>query len=159
MKIKKTNALRILDQHHIPYEVFTYDFDDDDPTGKKAKDQKMFDENATFKTLVLKGERKGYLVCCIPTTKEIDLKKLATAFKDKKVEMIAMKDLLSITGYIRGGCSPVGMKKKYPTFFDESCLKFKQIALSAGQRGMSMIVEVEKLINLVEATCADVIKD
>lgn len=158
MKVKKTNALRILDQHHIRYEIFTYDYDEDDVTGKKATQKRPVSNEATFKTLVLKGERNGYLVCCIPTNEEIDLKKLAAHFKDKKVEMIPMKDLLSITGYIRGGCSPVGMKKKFPTIFDESCMNFDTIAISAGQRGMSMILSRAELLDLVEAKCADVIK-
>lgn len=158
MKVKKTNALRILDQHHIDYAIFTYDFDEDDVTGKNSIQERPVPEEATFKTLVLKGERKGHLVCCIPTCYEIDLKKLAIAFGDKKVDMIAMKELLPLTGYIRGGCSPVGMKKKFPTIFDESCLKFETIAISAGQRGMSMIVNREALIQLVDGTCADVIK-
>lgn len=152
MKIKKTNALRILDQHKIHYEVHTYEYDDEDVTGKKYHE---VDEHV-FKTLVLKGERNGYVVCCIPSLKEIDLKQLATVFSDKKVEMIPMKDLLNITGYIRGGCSPIGMKKKFPTIIDESCLGLEKIAVSAGQRGMQVELKTQDLINVVQAKIAHV---
>ena len=154
MKVKKTNALRILDQHKISYEVETYEFDDEDVTGKKYHEVK---EN-TYKTLVLKGEKKGYFVCCIPSAKEIDLKKLAQAFGDKKVEMIPMKDLLQVTGYIRGGCSPIGMKKKFPTIIDESCLSYEKMAVSAGQRGMQVILNTVDLIKITDAMCAFVAK-
>ncbi len=159
MKVKKTNALRILDQHKVKYEIFTYEYDENDVTGKKSMDERPLEVEAIFKTLVLKGERNGYLVCCVPTNEEIDLKKLAIAFKDKKVEMIAMKDLLSITGYIRGGCSPIGMKKKFPTFFHQSCLDFETIAISAGQRGMQVILKTIDLLKVVGGNVADVIKE
>jgi len=159
MKVKKTNALRILDQHKIGYEIFTYEYDEDDVTGKKYRQDEPVEEEAVFKTLVLKGERKGFLVCCVPSLEEIDLKKLAQAFGDKKVEMIAMKDLLSTTGYIRGGCSPIGMKKKYPTIFHETCLSFEKIAVSAGQRGMQVILNPQDLLSVVDGKTADVIKE
>lgn len=158
MKVKKTNALRILDQHKISYDIFTYQYDKDDVTGKNYRIDEPVEEGAVFKTLVLKGERKGYLVCCVPSLEEIDLKKLAQAFGDKKVEMIGMKDLLSTTGYIRGGCSPIGMKKKFPTIFHESCLSYEKIAVSAGQRGMQVILQTKDLISIVEGKVADVIK-
>lgn len=154
MKIKKTNAMRILDQHKIIYDIETYEFDDEDVTGKKYHEVK---EN-TFKTLVLKGDKKGYIVCCIPSIKEIDLKKLAIAIGDKKVEMIPMKDLLQVTGYIRGGCSPIGMKKKFPTIIDESCLKYEKVAVSGGQRGMQVILNTADLMKICDAICKDVCK-
>ena len=154
MKVKKTNAMRILDQHKISYDIETYAFDEDDVTGKKYHEVK---EN-TFKTLVLKGEKKGYMVCCIPSSKEIDLKKLAIAVGDKKVEMIPMKDLLQVTGYIRGGCSPIGMKKKFTTIIDESCRNFTKIAVSAGQRGMQVILNTSDLLEICDAKCGNVIK-
>lgn len=159
MKVKKTNALRILDQHKIQYDIFTYEYDEDDVTGKTYRHDEPVEEGAVFKTLVLKGERNGFLVCCVPSLEEIDLKKLASAFKDKKVEMLPMKDLLGTTGYIRGGCSPIGMKKKFPTFIDESCLNYERIAVSAGQRGMQVILKTEDLIKVVDAKIASVIKD
>lgn len=154
MKIKKTNALRILDQHKIQYEIETYEYDDEDVTGKKYHEVK---EN-TYKTLVLKGEKKGYFVCCVPSLKEIELKKLAQAIGDKKVEMIPMKDLLQVTGYIRGGCSPIGMKKKFPTIIDESCLSYEKIIVSAGQRGMQVILQTSDLLKITDAKCAFVTK-
>ena len=158
MKVKKTNALRILDQHKLSYDIFTYEYDEEDLTGKKYRHDEPVEEEAVFKTLVLKGERKGYLVCCVPSLDEIDLKKLAQAFGDKKVEMLPMKELLPTTGYVRGGCSPIGMKKKFPTIFHESCLNFEKIAVSAGQRGMQVILKTEDLLKVVEASTADVIK-
>ena len=99
----------------------------------------------------MKGERKGYLVCCIPVDEEVDLKKAARAAGDKKVEMIPMKDLLAVTGYIRGGCSPVGMKKKFPTYIEETAILFDTIAVSAGMRGKQVIVNPEALAEYVGA--------
>ena len=112
-----------------------------------------------FKTLVLKGERTGYFVCCIPVDRELDLKKVAKAAGDKKAEMIPMKDLLPVTGYIRGGCSPVGMKKKFPTYFDETAQLFDEIAVSAGKRGEQIVIHPEDLRKLVEGTYADLVRE
>lgn len=132
----KTNVMRLLDAAKIPYEAKEYPVDENDLSGSHAADMLGVDHGSVFKTLVLKGERTGFLVCCIPVDGEVDLKKAAKAAGDKKVEMLPMKDLLATTGYIRGGCSPIGMKKKFPTFIDEAALKYETIAVSAGPEGI-----------------------
>lgn len=151
-KVEKTNAMRLLDAAGIPYEVKNYQVDEDDLSGVHVAEQLNQDPGSVFKTLVLKGEKTGYLVCCIPADEELDLKKAAKAAKDKKVEMIRMKDLLSITGYIRGGCSPIGMKKKFPTYIEETAVLYEEIAVSAGVRGSQILVNPEKLMEYLEAT-------
>jgi Cys-tRNA(Pro)/Cys-tRNA(Cys) deacylase len=109
-----------------------------------------------FKTLVTQGDKQGVVVFCIPVSEELDLKKCAAAAGDKRIEMIHMKQLLGLTGYVRGGCSPVGMKKKYPTIFDETALLYDKIFVSAGQRGLQMEISAQELIDFVDGTCADV---
>ncbi len=158
MKVQKTNALRLLDAHHISYRTQTYEVDDD-LSGVHVTNTLGIDENQCFKTLVLEGDKTGYLVCCIPVNLEIDLKKLAKASGNKKVEMIPMKNLLSVTGYIRGGCSPVGMKKQFPTYIQEDALCFDEIYLSAGRRGLQMIVNPNDIVLLLDAALVDVVKD
>ena len=150
----KTNALRLLEAAGISYELRQYEYDENDPCGSAdpALRERM------FKTLVTRGERRGILVFCIPVDQELDLKKCAAAAGDKRVEMTHVKELLPLTGYMRGGCSPVGMKKKYPTIFDETALLYEQIYVSAGQRGMQMAVDPEALIAFTGAAYADVIK-
>jgi len=157
MKKLKTNALRMLDRAKISYEIKTYDYDEDHLSGEHVASQVDLPAEDIYKTLVLKGDR-DYLVCCIPVLETIDLKKLAKLAHHKKVEMIPMKELLSVTGYIRGGCSPVGMKKQFPTYFDESAIKPRPIALSAGKRGYQMVVMSNELIDYLKATCGDVIR-
>ena len=115
------------------------------------------EHDSMYKTLVLKGEKKGYLVCCIPVDEELDLKKVAKAAGDKKVEMIHMKDPLPLTGYIRGGCSPVGMKKRFPTYIEETAILYDRITVSAGQRGVQISVEPDKLSGYLEAEFAPLI--
>ena len=117
------------------------------------------DVDTVFKTLVLKGEKTGYLVCCIPVAEELDLKKAARAAGDKKVEMLPMKELLPVTGYIRGGCSPVGMKKKFPTYIEETAELFDEIAVSAGIRGAQVILNPEDLRRYIEAVFADLTQE
>lgn len=112
--------MRLLDAAGIHYETGTYEVDENDLSGSHAADLMGIDHDQMYKTLVLKGEKKGYLVCCIPVDEELDLKKVAKAAGEKKVEMIHVKDMLGITGYIRGGCSPIGMKKKFPTYIEET---------------------------------------
>ena len=156
--MKKTNALRMLDARHIPYETVTYPVDEKDLSGANILDFIPLEADAVFKTLVLKGEKKGIVVCMVPALKEIDLKKLAQAIKDKKVEMLPMKLLLSTTGYVRGGCSPVGMKKQFPTYIDQTCLNHERLSVSAGIRGMQVLLKREDLIAVSQAQCVDVIK-
>ena len=157
-KSVKTNALRLLDQAKIDYEIKEYQYYENHLDGKHVLLQVEMDAKDVFKTLVLKGNN-DYLVCCIPVLEEIDLKKLAKVSNNKSVAMIHMKDLLAVTGYIRGGCSPIGMKKKFDTYFDSSVNNCDKIALSAGKRGYQMIVNASELINYLDAKICDVIKE
>lgn len=153
----KTNALRLLDQAKIAYEIKEYEYDEEHLSGAHIVEQVDLAAKDIFKTLVLKGNH-GFLVCCIPVLEEIDLKKLAKLSNNKSVEMLHMKDLLATTGYIRGGCSPVGMKKKFATYFDSSINECDKVALSAGKRGYQMIVKTSDLLPYLEATVGDVIR-
>ena len=153
----KTNVMRLLYKAGIPYEAREYQVDENDLSGSHAADMMGADHDSVYKTLVLKGEKTGFLVCCIPVDEELDLKKVAKAAKDKKVEMIPMKDLLPLTGYIRGGCSPVGMKKKFPTYIEEMAQLCEQVAVSAGQRGIQIILKPEDLFRYVEGTFASLV--
>ena len=141
----KTNVMRLLDAAKIAYESMEYEVDEKDLSGSHAADIMGVDHDRIFKTLVLKGEKSGYLICCIPVDEELDLKKAAKAARDKKVEMIPVKELLSITGYIRGGCSPIGMKKKFPLYIEETAVLFEKIAVSAGQRGVQIFLDPNDL--------------
>ena len=153
----KTNAVRLVQQAGIPcWEAF-YEYDEKDLNGNHAAEAIGFPPEQVFKTLVVKGAKLGVMVFCIPVCCELDLKKAAKAAGDKSIEMLPVKDLLTTTGYIRGGCSPVGMKKKYPTYFDEVCLLFDEIAVSAGERGHQMIVSASELVRLVDGKLVDII--
>lgn len=156
--MKKTNVLRFLDKEKIPYDIKEYDYDEDHLSGQHIIDQVDLKANQIYKTLVLKGT-KDYLVCCIPVLKEIDLKKLAKVSNQKNVEMIHQKDLLGLTGYVRGGCSPIGMKKKFVTYFEEDILNQNQIAVSAGKRGMQVILNPQDLIACVDGKIVHIIKE
>ena len=153
----KTNAVRMVQQAGIPCREAFYEFDEKDLSGTHAAAAIGKPEEEVFKTLVARGERTGINVFCIPVCFELDLKKAARAAGDKNMELIPVKELLGLTGYVRGGCSPVGMRKKYPTFFDETCQLYDEIALSAGERGHQMIVPPEALAALVEAEFVDLI--
>lgn len=155
----KTNALRLLDRDHIPYRIEEYAYDEDHLSGEHVASQVSLEAEDIYKTLVLQDDHHHYLVCCIPVLETIDLKKLARLAQVKKVEMIPMKDLLSITGYIRGGCSPIGMKKTYPVYFDDSILRLRPVALSAGKRGVQMIVEAADITAYTKAVIGDLIKE
>lgn len=156
MKKMKTNALRLLDQAHIDYEMKEYEYDEEHLSGEHIIDQVDLDASEIYKTLVLKGTN-GYLVCCIPVLDEIDLKKLAKVSHQKSVQMIHQKDLLNLTGYIRGGCSPIGMKKLFPTYFQEDILLNDKVAVSAGKRGLQVVLKPTDLIDFVCGECVDVI--
>ena len=155
MAEQKTNVMRALDQKKVRYTPHEY------PHGAGAVDGVTVAgligvaPEQVFKTLVLSGERNGYLVCCIPSNCELDLKKVAKVAGDKRVEMIPMKQLLPLTGYIRGGCSPLGMKKKFPTFIDETAMLFDEIAISAGERGTQIIMNGEQLASFIGAPLVD----
>jgi Cys-tRNA(Pro)/Cys-tRNA(Cys) deacylase len=155
-KIEKTNAARLLDRAKIPYKLIPYEFDENDLAAQHVADSLGQDIARVFKTLVLHGDRTGYLVCVIPGDGEVNLKALAKVSGNKKVEMIPMKDLLGVTGYIRGGCSPIGMKKAFPTYFHATALEFDTIYVSAGVRGLQVEISPSDLIAFVCASVADV---
>ena len=155
-KIEKTNAARLLDKVKITYDLIPYEFDENDLAAQHVADSLGQDIARVFKTLVLHGDKTGYLVCVIPGDKEVDLKALAKVSGNKKVEMIPMKDLLQVTGYIRGGCSPIGMKKRFPTYFHSTAIDHDRIYVSAGVRGLQIEISPEDLIGFVSATVADV---
>lgn len=151
----KTNAVRLIQQAGIPCRESFYEYDESDLRGIHAAKAIGMPEEQVFKTLVARGERTGIHVFCIPVCCELDLKKAAKAAGDKKIELVAVKELLGLTGYIRGGCSPVGMKKKYPTHFDETCILHDEIAVSAGERGHQMILNPEALAAFLDAELDD----
>lgn len=152
----KTNAIRLVQQAKIPCREAWYEFDEKDLSGQHAAAAIGMPPEQVFKTLVARGEKYGIHVFCIPVCCELDLKKAAKAAGDKNMELVAVKELLGLTGYIRGGCSPVGMKKKYPTFFDETCTLWDEIAVSAGARGHQMILAPGQLAELVDAKIVDI---
>jgi len=154
--INKTNAARLLDKAKIAYELVPYNVDESDLGAQHLADQLHEDINQVFKTLVLTGDKTKYFICVIPGNLEVDLKKAAKVSGNKKVEMIPMKDLLAVTGYIRGGCSPIGMKKAFPTYFHTSCADFGYIYISAGVRGLQLKVSPDRLVEYVGATVADI---
>ena len=153
----KTNVMRMLEAAGIPYETSRYEVDESDLSGSHAADALGADHDCVYKTLVLKGEKTGYLVCCIPVDEELDLKKTARAAGDKKVEMIHVKELLPLTGYIRGGCSPIGMKKKFPTYIEKTAQLYDRIYVSAGMRGCQVILAPEDLRQMTEGVFAALI--
>ena len=152
---KKTNAVRLVEQAKIPCQEHFYEFDENDFSGLHAAEALGKPAEEVFKTLVARGVKTGIHVFCIPVCCELDLKKAAKAAGDKNMELIPVKELLALTGYIRGGCSPVGMKKKYPTYFDETAELYDTIAVSAGERGHQMVLEPMALAELVEAKLVD----
>lgn len=152
----KTNAIRLVNQAGFLCKEAFYSYDEKDLSGEHAAKAIGFPPEQVFKTLVTRGIKTGICVFCIPVCMELDLKKAAKAAGDKAVEMVAVKELLNLTGYIRGGCSPVGMKKKYPTFLDETCLLWEEIAVSAGERGHQMILAPQDLIQLTNAELVDI---
>jgi len=152
---KKTNAVRLVEQAKIPCREHFYAYDENDLSGLHAAEALGRPPEEVFKPLVARGAKTGINVFCIPVCCELDLKKAAKAAGDKNMELIHVKELLSLTGYIRGGCSPVGMKKKYPTYLDETAELYDTIAVSAGERGHQMELPPIELAELVEAKLAD----
>ena len=158
MKNKKTNAARILDRLKISYEIKEYEVDLDDLSAIHVAASAGMDVKMVFKTLVCRGDKNGVLMACIPGDGELDMKALAAASGNKRVEMVHLKEVLGLTGYIRGGCSPLGAKKNYPVYLNESCLDFDRIAISAGLRGQQLILSPDDLIKAVNATVAKLIR-
>lgn len=158
-KINKTNAARLLDQAHVAYELVPYEVDENNLAADDVAASLGEDIHQVFKTLVLHGDKTGHFVCVIPGCDEVDLKKAARVSGNKKVEMIAMKQLLPTTGYIRGGCSPIGMKKPFPTYFHTTCNDFDYIYVSAGMRGLQLKMAPSQLVQFVAAEVADLVVD
>ena len=155
---QKTNVMRLLDAAGIAYESKSYPVDEQDLSAVHAAAMLGLNVEILFKTLVLQGDKVKYFVCCIPGAEEVDLKKAARAVGDKKVEMLPMKELLGVAGYVRGACSPIGMKKKFPLFIDETCELYDKIAVSAGVRGTMLLVSPEALIRYTGAEPRDLIQ-
>lgn len=153
----KTNAIRIIEASEIYYETFSYDVDESDLSGETVAKKVGADPDTVFKTLVCNGDKTSHIVCCIPVTMELNLKKAAAVSGNKKVEMIPMKELLPLTGYIRGGCSPIGMKKLFPTFIDETAQLYDNIFISAGVKGTQIKLNPDDLLILVNGVYSDLI--
>lgn len=152
----KTNAIRLIQQSGIPFREAFYEFDENDLNGNHAAEAIGKPPEEVFKTLVARGERTGINVFCIPVCCTLNLKKAAKAAGDKNMELVQVKELLGLTGYIRGGCSPVAMKKKYPMFFDETCELYEEIAVSAGERGHQMLLSPMDLTHYLGAKLVDI---
>ncbi len=150
-KIEKTNAARLLDAAKIEYELIPYEYTEEDLSAQHVAAELGEDIETVFKTLVLRGDRNGIFVCVIPGDFEVDLKLAARISGNKSCEMVHVKELLPLTGYIRGGCSPIGMKKAYPTFIHESALLYDHIYISAGVRGLQIKIAPQDLIDFVGA--------
>ncbi|MBD5212673.1 MAG: Cys-tRNA(Pro) deacylase [Bacteroidales bacterium] len=154
--IQKTNAARLLDKAGISYRLVPYTVDPENLAADHVAASLNEDIRQVFKTLVLHGDKTGYIVCVIPGDMEVDLKAAARISANKKVEMIPMKSLLQVTGYIRGGCTAIGMKKHFPTFIHSSALSFPTIFVSAGVRGLQLEIAPTDLIEAARATVADI---
>ncbi|WP_160031745.1 Cys-tRNA(Pro) deacylase [Paenibacillus sp. An7] len=159
MKQEKTNAMRMLDKQKISYDMLTYSVDDGDIDGLSVARKVGRSPEHVYKTLVAQGSNtKGYFVFVIPVQCELDLKKAAKGAKEKKIELIAVKDLLEVTGYIRGGCSPIGMKKRYPVFIDEQAKDLEKMIISAGKVGFQLEIATNQLVEVTDATLAPLCK-
>lgn len=154
--MKKTNAMRMLDEAKIPYEVKEYEVDPEDLSGLHLAEKASLSPEKVFKTIVLYGDRSGYLVVCLPVGEEINLKKAAMLSGNKSVELIPVSDLEKLTGYVRGGCSPIGMKKKFPTFASEKMRTQEKIYVSAGKRGLQLYLAPADLIAFCDITLGDI---
>jgi len=158
MTLKKTNAARFLDTLKLPYEMTSYEVDEEDLSATHAAEALGVDASCVFKTLVARDDAKHIVVACIPAAAEIDLKALARVAKVKRCELVAVKELLGLTGYIRGGCSPLAMKKAYPTFVDSSIKDHVKVYVSAGLRGVQLCLAPDILIQASKALCEPLVK-
>lgn len=156
-KINKTNVARICDKEKIAYQLIPYEVDESDLSATHVAEQLGEPVEQVFKTLVLKGDKTGFFVCIIPGAEELNLKIAAKISGNKNCDMIPMKDLLATTGYIRGACSPIGMKKQFPTYIDQSCENFETIYISAGQRGLQLQISPSDLIRIVKISVEELI--
>ena len=156
-KINKTNAARLLDKARVNYELVPYQVNEENLAADHVASQLGEDISVVFKTLVLRGDKNGVFVCVVPGDCEVDLKKVAKLSGNKKAEMLGMKELLPTTGYIRGGCSPLGMKKPFPTFIHESCRQLERFYVSAGVRGLQIAIHPDDLIRVTRAGVYDLV--
>ena len=156
-KIQKTNAARLLDRAKIPYDLISYNFDPEDLAATHVAEELGEDIETVYKSLVLHGDRSGYFVCVIPGDKEVDLKKAAKVSGNKKADMIPMKDLLNVTGYIRGGCTAIGMKKPYPVYLQKEAGDLEFFYVSAGQRGLQLKLSPKDYVRFTGATLCDIV--
>ncbi len=154
----KTIAARILDQMNINYELKAYEFNEDELDAVTVANKVGMPPEAVFKTLVARGDKRGILMALVAANAELDLKKIATVSGNKKIELVAVKELFALTGYVRGGCSPLGAKKKYPVWIDETAILSERISISAGQRGLQLILSPEDLQKATQAEFADLSK-
>lgn len=154
--MQKTNAMRILDSAGLSYKTAEYEVDESDLSGVHAADALGVDPDMIFKTLVTRGNDNLLSVFLVPVKENLDLKKAAQVSGNKKIEMIHVKEIFDLTGYVRGGCSPIGMKKQYPTYIDESAILFDEIYFSAGKRGLQIIMDPNALADLINAEFADI---
>jgi Cys-tRNA(Pro)/Cys-tRNA(Cys) deacylase len=155
--MSKTNVIRILELKGIEHSVHTYEIEEGDLSGITVARKIGADETSVFKTLVANGDKNGINIFCVPVAEELNLKKAAAVSNNKKIEMIKVKDLFSITGYIRGGCSPIGMKKHFPTFIEETAQLFDKIYISAGIRGIQVCLSPNDLVSIAQATFTDLL--
>jgi Cys-tRNA(Pro)/Cys-tRNA(Cys) deacylase len=154
----KTNAARILDAAGIHYELREYTVDEDDLSAPRVAEKIGMPPEQVFKTLVARGDRNGVLIACIPANAELDLKAIAAASGNKKVELVAVKEVLGLTGYMRGGVSPIGTRKEYPLYLDETAILWEVISVSAGMRGCQMILSPDDLVRVVHAQYSAIVK-
>jgi len=150
MKNEKTNAARLLDNAGIEYQLISYEVDLSDLSAVHVAEKLSEPVEKVFKTLVLKGDKTGYFVCIIPGAEELDLKQAAKNSSNKNCEMILMKDLIPVTGYMRGACSPIGMKKQFPVFIHESCRNYDKIYVSAGKRGLQLYISTKNILEVTK---------
>lgn len=155
---KKTNAVRIMEDAGVRFELMEYDIDEVELSAEDAAAKTGVAEEQTFKTLCARGDKSGIMMVCVPAGRELDFKKLAAASGNKSAELVHLKEVLGLTGYIRGGCSPVGAKKKYPVYIDETAILFDYITVNAGQRGLLFKLNPEELIRVTEAKEADLLR-
>ena len=155
----KTNVIRALEAQGVAFETRTYEVEEGQFDGTLVARKLGLDPDSVFKTLVCTADKNSHVVCCIPVSQELDLKKAARAAGFKRVEMLPLKELLPLTGYVRGGCSPIGMKKPFPTLIDETAQLFGRIAVSAGRRGEQILLAADELCRLTGAGYADLTKD
>ena len=152
--MKKTNAIRLLDQKKVKYEMLEYEYDAENLSVDKIASENGLETPQVFKTLVAKGDKTGVVVAVVGGDKTLNFKSLAKASGNKKIALVPVKELLGLTGYIRGGCSPIGMKKNFPVFIDDSANEFEVLYLNAGVRGLFIKIKLKDLVKVTDGTIA-----